>query len=67
MAVAPVPTFTIIADALASARATAWSSSQLRMLDLLIDKLADDFAEANPRFSVELFKHKARYKYGYYV
>jgi hypothetical protein len=67
MAVAPVPTFTIIADALASARAYAWTTAQLTMLDRLIDALVDDFTDANPRFSAEMFRKNARYKYGYYV
>lgn len=62
---AVVPTFTIVATVLASTRNYAWTSAQLSILDIAIDSMCDDLAEANPRFNAELFRKTARYRYGY--
>lgn len=62
---AVVPTYTIVATAMASTRSLTWTSAQLSILDYLIDSVCDDLAEANPRFNAELFRKTARYGYGY--
>lgn len=58
------PTFTTIARALASVRTRCWTSAQLSILDMLIDALADDLHDINPRFDAERFKTLAHYRRG---
>lgn len=63
-AVRPPATYTTIARALKSVRALAWTTAQLTMLNMLIDMLADDLWDLNPRFDVERFKTMAGYAIG---
>jgi hypothetical protein len=58
------PTYTTVARALASVRTLTWTSAQLSILDLLINALADDLYEINPRFNPEQFKTLAHYRRG---
>lgn len=58
------PTFTRIAQAFASIRTQCWTTAQMSILDMLIDALADDLHDLNPRFNPELFKTVAHYRRG---
>ena len=55
-------TYTTMSRVLLSARQVVWTSAQLSILDMVIDMLADDFVELNPRFDTERFKTAAGYR-----
>lgn len=57
-------TYSTIARVMKSARADAWTSAQLWMLDRVIDMLCDDLWDLNPRFDSERFKTMAGYAVG---
>lgn len=58
-----IPTYTIVARALADMRVRCWSSSQLVMLDMAVDAIADGLAEVNPKFDTELFRVRSKYQF----
>jgi hypothetical protein len=57
------PTYTIIARALADMRSNAWCSAQLTILDMAIDAISTELADANPRFSEDLFRIRCKYNH----
>jgi hypothetical protein len=60
----PPATYSTIARSLRSARADAWTSAQLWVLDRVIEMLCDDLWDLNPRFDSERFKTMAGYAIG---
>jgi hypothetical protein len=59
----PVPYYTIVARALASARSRVWCQPQLIILDELIDALASDFRDTNPAFDISTFQAVSKYQH----
>ena len=55
------PTLTLTAQCLAAMRAEAWCEPQLVILDMLIDALEDQYADAMPAFDAERFSALAHH------
>ena len=59
------PTYSTIAHAFAATRAATSSTSQLFILDLAIDYVADGLYDINPRFDAHRFKTMCQYRFDY--
>lgn len=58
-----IPTYSIVARALADTRSRTWCAAQLTILDMAIDAIADELADANPKFDTDLFRVRCKHHY----
>lgn len=55
--------YTITARTLADIRQRVWTREQTQILDILIEALATEYVQANPRFDEDVFKYQSQYLY----